>query len=274
MPKISTGQKRGIRQSIARHRVRGQKEDGGNDGKSVLRDKLQYLGFSRSKYLSFGRKSFDVTLAICQKLHLIGFTRTQDGEFVELNRKNLIGHYAAIVVFLVICLQKIWGTMEMLLYQELRMESFICVTVSLAHVIATVLGSVVIMSPKETMDLLNSWSHVSDSLKMINSNSEFHPLGSISVCLKTGGGLFTSEAVPPLVAILSLIWTDMAILWFPMVERFGLIPVGILPRWAWQIVFAGIEWLTCQPFMMMAILSTNFMYIGNGALRTFVKELK
>ena len=97
------GEKRGIQQGVAKHKVRSKPVAGNVEAEGTL------LGISESTYCSMARRSFDFWLFCCDKLYLAPFKRTATGVYVPLEWKSKVMHYFAWLLMFLILLHKVWG---------------------------------------------------------------------------------------------------------------------------------------------------------------------
>ena len=271
MPKkSSSSRKRGIAWGIPRHRVRPKDETDRRTEENIEKNSR----FRRSKLSSFGEKCFKFKTLCCTKLHLVGFTSSATGKFVPASRKDQIWHYIVAAFFLALSIEKIWGTTQMFKNEELRVESFLCLCLALIYGGGILLSLGVVLRPKETIDLLNSWAHISDSLESIDPSSQSRPLDNIPTCLKVISSLLVTQGICLAVLLFSFCMDDLPTFLFARVQRLGWLPEGLLPRWAWQILFAPMEWLMAQPYMLMAAYTPDFLFMQNGLLDIYLQHLR
>ena len=56
-------------------------------------------------------------------------------------------------------------------------------SVPLVYIVGVLSGLGVVLRPKETMDLHNSWAHILASLQQIDHGSKYHPLEDMYIYL-------------------------------------------------------------------------------------------
>lgn len=274
MPKTCTGRKRGIPRSIPSHLIGRQTEAGDQGTERRERKDSTFLGISRSKYFSYCQKCFKSLFSICGKFHSVGFTRLSNGEYVLLSTRSRILHFAAVACYIAVGLAKLWITIQFLVHEDLGIKSFLCIAFATLQVATGVIGVPTVIRPRETIDLLNSWSYVSTVLEDGDAATKFHPLRDLSACLKVISIFCATQGVVVGVSLLSLIMTDLPLYLLPMAERFGIMPHGIFSSFTWQITFAPLEGLSYLPLLSLSSFSGSIFFTGTGALSIYMQPLK
>ena len=266
MGKRSTGKKRGIQRGVARHKIQSKAVKGKETARRIL-------GVEESVWFSVGGKCFDFWFYWCEKLYLVPFTRTAGGIYVALDRKSQVIHYFVWFLKFLMLLHKAWGLGTMLVYEELKIETFMCISLFLIYFVSICISLGVVGRPKETMDLLNSWPYILSSLKELRNDvpSEFEDL---SEAFELVAQLLASQGVALAAALLSLAFSTLPTCYFPAIESLGLIPEGVLPRFAWQLIFFPLEYATYIPPMLIVPLNTSISLILVGVYRIYITELR
>ena len=266
MGKKSTGKKRGIQHGVGKHKIRSKPLKAKEGERTVF-------GIGESVYFSLGRKCFEFWFHCCEKLYLAPFTRTEDGEFVPVNHKSTFIHRCAWFVKFLMLLHKLGGLAKMLLFEELKIETFMCTSLFLIYFVAFSISVGMIARPTETMDLLNSWPYILSCLKDIREDvpSQFDDL---SEALKLMAVLLATQGIAVAAALLSLAFSTLPTCYFPAAESLGLIPEGLLPRFAWQLIFFPLEYLTYLPPMFAAPLTGGMLLILAGVCKLVGQEIR
>ena len=267
MGKKSTGRKRGMQRGVGKHKIRSKAIEArpGEDG---------FLGIRRSVYFAWGLKCFDLLYRGTEFFQLAPFRRTLSGEYVHLNSKQKTRYYAALGIGFVLMLQKLWGTAELLLFEELKIETFMCISLFLIYLVAFMIGLGIWARPQETMDLLNSWSKILACLEEIREGPLPTPFDDMSTTLKVIAVFLVTQGIAFAAGLLSLIMSHLPICFFPMAEKYGLIPEGILPRFCWQLVFFPLEYFSYIPPMFCAPFSGAILLTLMGVLKIYLEEVR
>ena len=266
MGKMSTGKKRGIQQGIAKHKI-GSKAGKGSGGERLV------LGTRETVYFSIGRKCFEFWFYCCCRLYLTPFTRTANGEYVPRDRKGKLLHYTAWFLKSLMLLHKLWGLGTILLQEELKIETFICACQFLFYHMSISVSLVMFVKPKETMDLLNSWPHILSCLKQVGDNvpSQYDELSEafklLSLLAATQGAALGGP-------MCSLMFSNLPTCYLPTAEKLGLIPEGLLPRFAWQLLFYPLEFATYLLPSLCTPLAGSMFLILLGVFRIYLNELR
>ena len=267
MGKRSIAKKRGIQRGVAKHKIRSQ----------PLTDKPTYtrriLGIEESVYFSLGKRCFDFWFFGSDKLYLTPFTKTGNGQYVPLDAKAKFGHYSAWFLMFLILVHQLGGVALIVLCDELKIETIICITLFLTHLMPFCFSFGTIFRPEETMDLLNSWSVILSCLKEVRGDvpSAFDDL---SVALKLISGLLMTQLVAIIAALFSLAFSTLPTCYFPVMESVGLIPEGLLPRFAWQLLLLPLEYATALPAVLITALTGTIILIAVAVHRIFLSELR
>ena len=259
MPKRASGRKKGIRRNISRHRVGSKKRSDGEDGEN------------RSKYFYYAQKCYEFTFAASRKFRLMGLTRTSSGQYVLSGRKDQILHCITIVLYLAVSYRNTMQAMTVILNEDLGAKSFLCLSQAAIFFIPLYMSVGVVLRPKETVDLLNSWSYVSIET---DSGTKFHPLNDMSASLKVIAAFTCCYGITTGTGFISTVRSDLPMCVFPTLERFGLIPEGILPRFAWQILVVPVEWILYVSPMAVAHFGACILFMGNGEIQIYMEPLK
>ena len=94
--------------------------------------------------------------------------------------------------------------------------------------------------PKETMDMLNSWKFLLSSLKDLSGHVP-SPFDDLSSDFKLIALFFTTQGITLGVSLFSLVFRTLRACYFPAMKSLGLIPEGLLPPIAWQLMFFPFE---------------------------------
>ena len=139
-----------MQRGIAKHKIRSKALKGTEGGRTLL-------GIEETVYFSLGKRCFDFWFYWSDKLYLAPFKRTATGQYVPLHgRRKLIHHFTWCLMFLIL-LHKAWGLAAILLYEELKIETFMCIALFLVYFDPFCISLGVVVRPKETMALFNSW---------------------------------------------------------------------------------------------------------------------
>jgi hypothetical protein len=171
-------------------------------------------------------------------------------------------------------MQRIWKAAQVVIYDEISARFFVCVSMALVPTVAVLVGLPVWFRPKETIDLLNSWTQISERVKSIDPTAKSHPLDNWSACLKTTANALDGQAIVVGMAAASLSISNLHVGYFTLAKDLGLVPDGMLPNWAWRIMFAPLEGLTTVPFMLISPLSANLFFMSIGALDIYLRQLR
>lgn len=272
MGKKSTGRKRGIARGVGKHKIRSKDPEAEQDGDTDE----SFLGFRRSALLASGQKSFDILFRGTELFHLAPFKRTLTGQYVPLNFKQKIRHYAAVGIAVSLMLQKFIGVAELVLFEELKIETFMCLTLFVIHFAACMISVGMWARPQETMDLLNSWSKILGCLEEIREEGRPPPtpFDDMSTSLKVVAVFLVTQGVALGAGLLSLAFSNLPACLFPMAEKYGLIPPGVLPRFGWQFVFFPLEYFSCIPPMFCAPFTAAILLTLMGVLKVYLEQVR
>ena len=268
MGKRSTGRKRGIQRGIVKHTIRSKRlQQGKSEGERRV------FGIAESVYFSVGRKCFDFWFFCSEKLYLVPFTRTLTGQYVPLDPKRQLIHYFVWLLQSLMLLHKVWGLGIILMYEELKIETFMSISQFLVCFVPFCISLGTIVRPKETMDLLNSWPFILSCLKDFGKGVS-SPFDEVPLALKLITVLLTVNGIAAVASLLSLAFSTLPTCYFPTVERWGLIPEGLLSPFTWQLIFFPLEYATYLPPMLIAPLSGCIMIILMTVYRIYIRELR
>lgn len=271
MGKKSTGRKRGIQRGVGKYKIRSkvvgaEQDDDNGEG---------FLGFQRSAFLAAGQKCFDILFEGTKFFQLAPFRRTLTGQYVPLTSKQTILHYAAIIIGVLFMLQKFVGTAQLLFYEELKIETFMCVSLFVIHFAACMICLGMWARPKETMELLNSWPQILACLEEIQGDGRPPtPFDNMSTSLKVIACFLVTQGIALATGILSLLFSNLPACFFPMADKYGLIPEGVLPRFGWQLVFFPLEYFSYVPPMFAAPFSAAILLTLMGVLQVYLDQLR
>lgn len=151
MPKKSSGNKKGIRKGIPKHKLRPKAPD----QNAVVSDEKS----DQEKLLSkLGRTSYDTIFRSCEYFHLISYRRLENGSIAIMrDNKHLYIHYLVISLLTIhlVCISYvlIWE----LLFTPVGMYTLLCVTNFLVYSASGSIFLVATFNSQEIVDNLNSW---------------------------------------------------------------------------------------------------------------------
>ena len=219
-----------------------------------------------------GKKCFEFWFYSCSKPYLVPFTRTPDGKYIPLDRKSKLIHHFVWFVKLVMLLHKLVGLASMLLYEGLKMETFMCTSHFLIYLVSFSISLSMIGRPMETMDLLNGFPLMLSCLK--GHRRGVTMFDDLSASFKLIAVLVVTQGIALPAALLSLTFSTLPTCWFPTAESLGLIPDGLLPRLAWQLIFFPLEYATYLPPMFSASLAGSLLGITVGVHKMVGHEIR
>ena len=267
MFKRNTGKKRGLQPRVTKQKIHSRPLKR-KDGERTV------FGIGESVYFSMGRRCFDFWFSCCCKLYLMPFTRTQNGKYVLLNDpKPILTHYSVWLLKFFILLHKLGALAIMLWSEELKIETFMCASHFLIYFFSFCISMVLVVRPQETMDLLNSFPFILSCLKQSGKGvpSQFDDL---SGALKIMAVLLATQGIALAAALLSLAFSTLPTCYFPAAESLGLIPAGLLPQFAWQLLFFPLEYATYLPPVFSSALAGSIILILLGVFRMVENELR
>ena len=267
MGKTTTGKKRGVQRGVAKHKIgsRPVKENG---------DEQLLFGLREAVYFSMARKCFEFFLHSCATIYLTPFTRTADGQYVPRGRKGMVMHYTVWLVKCILFLHKTLGLGTLLLYDnEFNIETIMCAAHFILYFISFSISLVMLVKPKETMDLLNSWPLILSCLKQ-PGKPEPTQFDDLSEAFKLIALLIMTQGAAVGGAIVSHIFSTLPTCYLATAERLGLIPQGLLPRSAWRSFFFPLEYATYLLPMLSASFACSLFLIVIGVFRIYSRTLR
>ena len=266
MGKRSTQKKRGIQRGVAKHKIRSKPLKQKEHQKKVL-------GIPESFYFAVGKNCFEFWFFCCRKLYLIPFTRTAQGDYVALEGSRKRIHYLVWFIKFLVLLHKTWGLAAVLLFEELKTETFIILSLFMVYFVSFCISFVVLARPKETMDLLNCWPLVLSCLKELDLEAS-SPFDDISEVLMLVTVMIVTQAIALAAALLSLAFDTLPVCYYPTLYKLGLIPEGVLTRFGWQLIFAPLEYATNIHPMLSAPFSGGIFIILVGVFKIFSNGMR
>ena len=266
MGKRSTRKKRGIQRGVGKHEIKSK-------ALAVKQIDLKILGLGEHFYLSIARKCVEVWLYWCSKLYLTPFTRTATGQYVPLDPRSKLIHFFVWFVKFLMLLHKLAGLTIILMYEELKIETFMCTSYFLIFLVSFGISLGMIARPKETMDLMNSWPYILSCLRELQ-NDELSVFDDLSTALKITSVFLVTQGIAITAAFCSLVFSTLPTCYFPTAESLGLIPHGLLPRFAWQLLFFPLEYITNLPPMFSAPFAGSLILILVGVFKIVGREIR
>ena len=270
MGKRSTGKKRGTQEGLAKHKIESNSVLLQHHGK-----KQSIFGIGESVYYSAAKFCFNFWFLCCCKLYLTPFTRTTDGTHGPLSGSTAICiHYCAWLIGFTVLLQKFAELAVILLTEELKIQTFMCLTHSLIYFASFCISLVIVAKRKQKLDLLNSIPLVLSSMEQIGAQSNLSQFEELATALKIIAVFLATQGTALMAALLSLAFSTLPTCYFPAVESLGLIPTGLLPPFGWQLIFFPMEYATYRPPRFTASLAGSIILITFGVLRVVGKEIR
>ena len=175
---------------------------------------------------------------------------------------------------MVLATHKTLGTLNLLLFEELKLESFMCISIFLVYATSTLCSVVVWARPEETMDLLNSWPYILSCIQEIRDEPPLSPFDDIMTTMKVMLGLAIGLGIAFAAGLLTIIMSYLPVCLFPLANSAGLIPEGILPHIGWQLLFLPLEYMRLTPPMIIAPYSASLLFVLAGVLKLYLQELR
>ena len=268
MAKKSNGKKRGIQRGVGKHKIQSRPTD------SAAQHGKKYLDVSGIGFAELGRKCFELTFRGAEYFCLAPFTRTLNGEYVPLDLRQRTRHYVALSIVYALTLQKTWGTLEMVISEELRLETFMCISLYLVWSAPSMVCLGIWARPQEAMDLLNSWPKILSCLEEIEGETAPSPFDSNSASVKAIGLNVALQGTAVAAGLVTIIFDNLPICFLQVGNRFGLIPDGILPHFWWQLIFSPLEHFIHVAPMLCTGFTVGILVISLGVLKVYTGKLR
>ena len=123
------------------------------------------------------------------------------------------------------------------------------------------------------MDVMNSWPFILSCLKELR-NDELSVFDELSTSLKIISIFVATQGIAVAAGIGPLFFTTLPTCYLPTAESLGLIPEGLLPRFAWELLFFPIEYMSYLPPMLSAPFAGTPVLVFVGVMKTFGYELR
>ena len=257
MGKRTIGKKRGIHRGVVQHKIQSKPLKGQEGERTVF-------GLGESVYFSIGRKCFELWFHCCSTLHLVPFTRTSNGEFVLVDQRRKLIHYFTWTLKFLMLLHKLVGLVIACVYEGHKIETFMCTTLFLIYLVSFCISLVMVVKPQDTINVLNSFPIMLSCLRQLGIKDVPCEFDDLSEALKIIAVLLATQGIALVAALLSIAFSTLPTCYFPAAEHFGCIPEGILPRFAWQLIFFPLEYATYLPPMFSAPLAGSIVLILVG----------
>ena len=162
--KSNGGKKRIQRSVVGKYKIASKISNDPGPEQNKNGFKKQNLKVAQSFYSKLGQKCFEILYRGTQFFHLAPFKRTMHGRFAQRFRIfsgcEKIQYYTALTLGLALATQNFVGSVEMVLREELKVETFMCVGLFLTYFVALMIGLGIWAQPEETMDILNNWEDI------------------------------------------------------------------------------------------------------------------
>lgn len=246
--RTKNGRKRGIQRGVLKHKIQKQpRAKRCEDNDQVVGGGQEFCGIAPSSYLSLGRSCFKILCDGMEYCHLAPFKRTSQGQFVPLDTlKEKLWHCTMLAMMLALTVPRLWAVLEMLRLDELKIETFLCVSEFLVCFGSFTMSLGIWTQPRETMDLLNSWSNILGCLPQIQEGDSAiapTPFDDVLTCIKIAFLLPVCQGIALSAALVNLIFSHLPFSVFATAERLDLIPPQLswMPRIIWHVVFFPVE---------------------------------
>ena len=115
MGKRSNRRRRRIQRGVGKHKIKTKPLE--INGCETI------FGIEKSAFFHVGAKCFEILYQGSVFFQLVPFRRiTTSGQYIPLNWKQKVGHYSVLCLGFVILLQKTLGTLDLLLFEELKIH--------------------------------------------------------------------------------------------------------------------------------------------------------
>ena len=274
MAKRAARRQRGLQRGAGKHKIRAKTvSQVGDDRPRKYRNKRKLLGISVAQYYKKGQASFDFVFRCCEKFCLIPFKRnSQTGEYELLKAKSC--YYIALSLYAFHLFRIAAAAVHTLMERDFDLESCMAISSLLLYFVPTFVALGMWSKPEETVDLMNSWKYALACLESLGHGGQ-RPLNNLSTALKVCTVLFLCQGIATTPSIMfALYFTNLPHHWLPTLAKLELVPVKSLPYFAWQLLFAPVEFLTYLPPLLIGPLSFAILIISLGVSKMYVDAVR
>ena len=236
----------------------------------------QLLGIKQGLIFRVAERCFTVLNDLSSALCIVEFQQTISGRYVQCSRLKSWIHFGVIALLNLSMFHKVFVTAKRVLFEELDVTTFMCISTSLAYVGPWFLSLAIMCKPKETRDTLNAWPTILSGLearcKRRNRKAQFEDL---SLALKLIALFTVVVAVALIMALISIIFVDLPVCLLPLAKTAGIVKDdGTLPHFVWQLIFFPLELALVTPLVVAAGMSVAIAFISVGVLKIHLDEIR
>ena len=249
----------------------------GSRAASVAANYPTFFGVKHELIFGAAEVCFTTLSRLCGALCIVEFKQNASGGYVRCSRPRHWIHYGMLVMLNLSMLHKLAVSAERILFEELNMVTFMCISGTLVHFIPWCICLGITLKWKETMDVLNSWPMILACLETRRQRGTKHKaqFGNLSLALKLIAVAVTVPIVVFAAASLSMLFNNMPVCLLPLAKGVGIVPErGVLPHFMWQLIFFPLEVAVAVPPVAAMGFSAGIMFISVGVFKIYLDEVR
>ena len=212
----------------------------------------------------------------CAVFHLTPYKRLENGSFAVVDdTKYLYIHYLVIALQLLHLACKVYVQLLELIIAPLGAEAFISICHSTMYIVSVSIFLVATIKYREIVDTLNTWPQFLSCVKRNTEDKKLDVFENTSSSLKVimlGGIVLVNSAA---VLMGSLIFNTLPVFCLNILDRFGMIPSGVMPHWIlWAVLFLPIEFVGSVVTLVGAVTPGAVMLLGFDSFKIFIEQLR
>ena len=281
MPKKSSSNKRqGIRVGVRKHRIssdtdtRPLKENALEGGMVKTPNILVCLGLDNSRIESLAAIVSSSIFHIGHPLRLFPIFKTENGKYVVKTGLSRCSHVVVLGLGLLIFIEKVLACLSMLHSKNFKAVHIILgVSVLSVHFCGWLFAASVILHPKETADVLNSWLPLQEILTR-ETGRKMTQFSDLSASVKCVAVTVITILIAFNVGIASVLLRPMPTFWVYFVADLGLFPKSNMNFLPIKMLFFPAEMFVSLSLMTSAAFSLGILVLGIGLHNLFAVTIR
>lgn len=254
------------------HRKQKQSGTEGNGKESLIFGVISRRKFTTLTDIIVKYSAWAPYTLCCVQFGIDTKSNTGSKRYFRVSLKRRLCHYVVITLLFVSLVHKFWVSMAKFREQERpTVETWMCFSLFMIQFVGWAMGLSLVFRWQESIELMNTWEKL---VAYVDDSGERTPYDDVPCSMRLWLCLAIAVSCGTANGLVSLLFSNLPVCFYPMCKEAGLIPDVSLPPFVWQLVFFPLELMLGTLAMCNGNLGGIVLHGAVGAQRVCTAVIK